>query len=316
MTDNLDFKADIIKLHAFAPNTLKTRRSQWKRYQEFCENFSLPTYPITPQTVCRFLVHIGDELTYTTLNNYVSALNVLGRFSQGSFDLRHDYGVQLLLRGFRRLKGDSSKPKDPLMPSDLKKMFCFVDLSDQAQLVMWLIILLAFRTLLRKCHFLCSSDDDQEHLLRVSDVSFKPWGCILVINSSKTIQFGQRSLEIPVSYSSEPLCAVSLLKSYMDKFPRHSSEFLFTLKKGNFQQPVSYTRALDFLKSLAARAGLEKDIGFHSLRRGSASYMHSLHIDLISIQKAGDWLSLCVLKYLSVDFEQKCKVEKLVASSL
>ena len=44
--------------------------------------------------------------------------------------------------------------------------------------------------------------------------------------------------------------------------------------------------------------------------------MHSLNIELVSIQKAGDWSSLCVLKYLTVDFPQKCQVENRVASFL
>ena len=255
-------------------------------------------------------------MTYSTLNNYVSALNVLGKFSDSSFDLRKDFSVELLLRGFKRLKGDAASPKDPLLPSDLRKMHHYVDFSVHSQMVMWLIFLLAFRTLLRKSHFVCSSADDQEHLLRVADVKFEPWGCFFTINSSKTIQFGQRTVDIPVSFSSGPLCAATLLKSYLENYPRHGSEFLFTLPTARTQLPVSYTQSLNFLKSLATRAGISKDIGFHSLRRGSATYMHMLNIDLVSIQKAGDWLSLCVLKYLSVDFDQKRKVEKLVASSL
>ena len=316
LTEDFDSKAEIIKLHAFAPNTLKTRRSQWKRYQDFCERLSLPAMPISPQTICRFLVDIGDHLSYATLNNYVSALNTLGKFYHGAFDLRKDFGVQLLLRGFKRLKGDNSSPKDPLLPSDLKKMFKYVVLSDHAQSVMWLIIVLAFCSMLRKSHFMSSSDDDQEHLLRVADVRFEPWGCVLAINSSKTIQFGERLFEIPISFSSPPLCAASLLKSYLENYPKPDSELLLTLPKNSIPFPVSYPRALDFLKSLASRAGITKDIGFHSLRRGSATYMHMLNVDLISIQKAGDWLSLSVLKYLSVDFEQKRKVEHLVAPSL
>ena len=312
----MDSKAEIIKLHAFAPNTLKTRRSQWNRYYSFCEKYSLPANPITPQTVCRFLAEIGDNVSYGTINNYVSALNVLGRFYDGTFDLRQDFGIDLMLKGFRRLKGDVASQKDPLLPDDLKKMYPFVKESDPTQLVLWLIILLAFRTLLRKSHFTSSSDDDQEHLLKVADVKFKPWGCVISVNSSKTIQFGQRSFDIPVSYASKPLCVVSLLKSYLELHPKHDSEFLFTLPRKGLPYPVSYSLALDFFKSLTKQAGLSKDVGFHSLRRGSATYMHKLNIDLISIQKAGDWQSLCVLKYLSVDFSQKCEVEKLVASSL
>ena len=308
MTDFLDDKADRVKLQAFAPTTLKTRRSQWNRYELFCKTFDLQSLPVTPQNVCRFLVYIGDDLTYATLNNYVSALNALGRFHAGDFDLRKDYGVTMLLRGFRRLKGDLNRQKDPLLPSDLRLIFKQLNLEDPLHLVVWLIVLLAFRSLLRKSHFVCSGQDDQEHLLRLKDVNFEPWGCRITIGSSKTIQFCQRKFDIPINFSKEPLCAASLLRTYLDRQYKLDSELLFTLPGSH--KPVPYSLTLDLLKSWCSAAGIFKDVGFHSLRRGSASFMHSLNIELVSIQKAGDWQSLCVLKYLTVDFSQKRKVEE------
>ena len=250
-------------------------------------------------------MNIGDVLSYTTLNNYVSALNTLGRFYDGSFDLRQDFGIILLLRGYKHLKGDASIAKDPLLPSDLKLLCNQVDHSDNAQSLVWIIVLLAFRTLLRKSHFVSTGIDDQEHLLWVQDVTFESWGCKITVNSSKTIQFSQRSFEIPISYCSPPLCAASLLKSYMDSHPKHKSEYLFTLRKNGISKPVPYTLSLDFLKTWVKQAGITKDVGFHSLRRGAATFMHLLHIDLISIQQAGDWLSLCVLKYLASDSKER-----------
>ena len=316
MTENLDQRAEAIKLQAFAPNTLKTRRSQWNQFYKFCSDYELKPFPVTPQNVCRFLVAVGDTLTYSTLNNYVSALNSLAKYYDGDSDLRKDYGVLLLLRGFKRIKGDSAKQKDPLSPTDLKKISCFVNFSDRSQFTVWLIIVLAFRTLLRKSHFVSTSEDDQEHLLRCGDVSFHSWGCKLTINSSKTIQFHERSFEIPVCFAKEPLCAASLLKTYLMGSNKSDSDYLFTTKCNGKDLPVRYSTALDCLKSWCYLAALNKDIGFHSLRRGAASFMHSLSIPLVSIQKAGDWQSLCVLHYLSIDFEQKKDIERVVSSSL
>ena len=307
---------DVVKLQAFAPNTLKTRRSQWNKYREFCDRLRIPSLPVEPQTVCRFLVDIGDDLSYTTLNNYVSALNVLGKMYESDFDLRQDYGVLLLLKGFKRIKGETDSPKDPLLPEDLRKIFPVVDLHDVAQYTIWIIIVLAFRTLLRKSHFVSANDDDHSHLLRVGDILFEPWGCRVTINSSKTIQFGERALHLPVSWSAPPLCAATLLREYLGRFPKPTSEFLFTLPHKGLMRPVQYNLALNYLKTWCKDVNIHKDIGFHSLRRGAASYMHRLKIELVSIQRAGDWKSLCVLKYLSVDFDQKREVESRVSSSL
>ena len=307
---------DVIRLHAFAPNTLKTRRSQWTKYHDFCDKLSIPALPVLPETVCIFLADIGDNLSYSTINNYISALNVLGKMYDHTLDLRQDYGVKLLQKGFKRLKGDYSSPKDPLLPDDLKKLCPFVDHSDQVQFTIWIIIVLAFRTLLRKSHFVSSSDEDHEHLLRAGDISFETWGCKLSINSSKTIQFKERTLTIPVSWSAPPLCAATLVRDYLNRYPRASSEFLFTLPRSGLPFPVPYNLALDYLKRWCSKAKLDKDIGFHSLRRGAATYMNSLRVDLLSIQRAGDWRSLCVLKYLSINFDQRREVESKVSSSL
>ena len=119
----MDSKADVIRLHAFAPNTLKTRHSQWNRYHEFCADLSIPAIPVQPQTVCRFLADIGDDLSYATLNNYVSALNVLGKMYDDSLDLRKDFSISLLLKGFKRIKGEATNPKDPLLPEDLRMIW-------------------------------------------------------------------------------------------------------------------------------------------------------------------------------------------------
>ena len=205
---------------------------------------------------------------------------------------------------------------DPLVPADLKKIFSYVDFRDSFQYTVWIIILLAFRTLLRKSHFVSTSEDDQEHLLRRKDVSFHPWGCKISISSSKTIQFHERSFDIPVYYAKPPLCAASLLRDYMSKSQKSDSDYLFTVFKNGKNIPINYATALGWLKSWSVLAEAGKDIGFHSLRRGAASYMHTLNIPLVSIQKAGDWQSLSVLDYLSVDFDQKKKIECVVSSSL
>ena len=62
---------------------------------------------------------------------------------------------------------------------------------DFEQRVIWVIIITAFRTLLRKSHFVFDGDD--VHLLLTKDVEFFDWGCIINIFSSKTIQFRESS---------------------------------------------------------------------------------------------------------------------------
>lgn len=50
----LDDKVKAVKLEAFAPSTRRTRNSQWKIYEQFCEKIHLPMIPMLSENTCRF----------------------------------------------------------------------------------------------------------------------------------------------------------------------------------------------------------------------------------------------------------------------
>lgn len=79
--------------------------------------------------MCRFLYEVPGELCYASLNNYVSGLYLFSKLNDVS-DLRDDFGVSLMLKGLTRIKGDVGKPKEPLMPEDLQRIFQVVNLSN------------------------------------------------------------------------------------------------------------------------------------------------------------------------------------------
>ena len=206
ITAELDRKVEVVKSEAFAISTRKTQSAQWKRYETFCNTFRMDPAPIMPPKVCRFLVHLGESLKFSTINIYVSALNAMAKLSTDYQDLRQDYGVTLVLRCLRRLLGDARAPMDPILPEDLSRIFQVVDLSDEFELSVWLAVCIAFRTLLRKSHFFVAQDDEAL-LLCLKDVTFEDWGFLIRISSSKTIQFSQRHFDIPVSSCGGILCA-------------------------------------------------------------------------------------------------------------
>ena len=224
---DIDKKVDFVKLQAFAPSTRRTRQSQLKKYYGFCELIQLEPFPVKPSNVCRFLVHISETVCYTTLNNYVSALNALSRLRADFVDLRLDYNITLVLRGLRRIKGDATEPMDPLLPEDLSNIQGQVVMSNLEERIIWIIIVTAFRTLLRKSHLVLDRDDT--HLLRLRDLSFTTCGCELNIFSSKTIQFKERSFTVPINFTSGRLCAATLLRDFLRDYPKQPDDFLFSI---------------------------------------------------------------------------------------
>ena len=79
---------------------------------------------------------------------------------------------------------------------------------------------------------------------------------------------------------------------------------------------ISYDAALTQLKAWCKSSRIDKDVGFHSLRRGGATHMHEIGINLQDIRMAGDWQSMCVLIYLSSSPDRKLEIAKKMARSL
>lgn len=57
----------------------------------------------------------SEGLCFTTINNYVSGINSLSKLNEGE-DFRQDFGVNLMVKGIRRMLNSTVTPKDPLLP--------------------------------------------------------------------------------------------------------------------------------------------------------------------------------------------------------
>lgn len=138
---------------------------------------------------------------------------------------------------------------------------------------------------------------------------------MVVLRSSKTIQFSERVVKIPVIRSTGSiLCPVHWLKLYLRcvKVQKNGPLFLVpsTLK------PLTYKAFSDRLKAVIRSSGLVGNCTSHSLRRGCATYLSRLGLPLHDIKVYGDWRSLSVLLYLSGDIHTRLLKDREVAKSL
>lgn len=299
-----------VKEEAFSSNTNKTRKSQWAKYRRFTEKWGLQYLPITPLNACRFMYECAGELCYTSINNYLSGLNVLSKLNGGE-DLRQDFGVSLMLKGLQRILGSEVKPMEPLLPSDLIKIFQEVDLSNRTELSIWVGVLFCFRSLLRKCH-LFPTKDNRDHLLSRDNVQQLDWGLLVTVPTSKTNQFKQRKFETPLVKGEGDLCIVTVLLRYWSTQNLLPDSPIVCKDDGS---AIMYETALKKLKEWCVRAGINKDIGFHSLRRGAATYMSIQGMSLHDIKVEGDWQSLSVLLYLASPLDQRKEIDRKLVDS-
>lgn len=154
--------------------------------------------------------------------------------------------------------------------------------------------------------------DNSDHLLVRSDVEVKDWGMLVHVPTSKTNQFRQKEFLSPVVKGGGDLCVVSQLSLYWSSHLLPDSSPIVCHKDGS---PIMYDLALKKLKKWCALARIKKDVGFHSLRRGAATYMSMQGISLHDIKLEGDWQSLCVLLYLASPLEHRMEIDKVLVDS-
>lgn len=295
----------------WAESTWSTKRSQWKRFLDFCHLYDLDPIPASSETICLYITFLTDQVKYTTIMNYVSSIWSLHEFLGAEPLAKNSFLVRCTLTGAKRLLGNAVLTADPLLPEDLLKIYMTLDRSDPKDLLFWVCVCLAFRCLLRKCHYTSSP-----HCLKSSDVEFTSYGMCLVLNSSKTIQYKERVVQIPVvSATRSVLCPVFWLKTYMKRNKVSSSGPLFVLP-GKVKRPYSYQVFSKRLARGVKEAGLHGQYTSHSLRRGAATFLSQLGLPLHDIRNYGDWRSLSVLLYLSNDVRSRLIKDYSVASCL
>ena len=313
----LDRDASWFLCRAWSEGTLRTRNSQWKKFMDFCSANGMLAVPASDRTVVRFLVFLSRTCKFVTINNYLSAVINLQKFHGFQLNYRESYLVKLLLQGLKRELGAAVNQKEVLSLEELRRMYACVDLTNVNEVSMWSALMVLFRSMLRKGNLVAGSGAGV-HVLRRCDVDVISGGVMLRVRSSKTLQFKDRVLSVPIFYSKSAIfCAASGLLTHLARRVGDPEDNLFYLVQDGVWRPLLYVELLAFLKKLVGMIGLdESKYGLHSLRRSSATLFHQLGFSLEDVMLMGDWKSLAVLEYLVLPVERKLMIEKYVAGEL
>jgi len=316
----LDRMAAEARAHVWSPATWRTKASQWKRYIVFCTWLGVRVLPTDSLTMSRYIMFLSDCLKFSTIDNYVSG--VISLNSYFGYDIQHirrDFAFSAALRGLRRMLGDPTPIRVTVTVTDLLNMYSLVNFKDYNECVMWCCLVTSFRSLLRKSNLVpTSSNDTTGHYMRRGSVKFYPWGMMLRISSSKTIQFGQREHLVPITYTADsPLCAASLMKRHLSDAPAGPDSPLFLVRRGSRLVPLSYPPLLKFLKRLIVGIGMNPErAGVHSMRRAGAAFFHQSGIPLEDIRQVGDWASLTALIYLAKPMSARIEMDYKITTAI
>lgn len=301
---------------AWADSTLAVRNSQWKRYFKFCCDFSFVPLPADVSTIARFLVHLGQNTRYVTVNNYTSALNSLHKFYGFEIDFRNYYLIKLVAKGLKSMDEEGSSARVPFTIQQVDLMYVRSD-QNYFNETCWLAVIIWVRTLLRKSNVLPSKVDDPHIILR-RDVEFFPDFVVFSIYSSKTRSRNEEPLRIPIKrINNSKFCVYSRLLSHFGQTSGSPDSPLLLKHTSRGITPLMYIDVLNYLKKGALSIGIDpKRVGLHSLRKTGAMHLYAIGIPLNDIRLIGDWKSMAVLIYLSAPFPRLLDVEQQSADVL
>ena len=305
------------KRSAYAKSTNNNLRLQWKTYIAFALYFDLQIVPTTIETLCLYAQFLSRSFkAISSVQNYVSAVKKLHlmldvSYPQGDFELR------LALKGLSRNNPHCPKQARPITPAILRGMSQLLDISKVVDSVFWALFLTSFFSLARKSK-LVQDAHGYERLLKRQDVQQSDNGLVITFRWTKTIQCGQRLLQLPIpKIPGSLLCPVTAYNNMTQLLPAPAHLPAFILPEGSKFKPVSYNQLTKVLKHLIASLGLDpQGYSSHSFRRGGATFAFKSGARGELVKAQGDWLSDAYLKYLDLSMEARSELGKAVRDGI
>ena len=311
--EELKAQLKVTQRAAYAEGTYKNLETQWKKYLEFCQEFDFVVMPADTETICLYAQFLSNSFKAPqSVKNYVNGVRVLHALNDHPVVAFKSFELKLTLKGIARVKAHTPHQAAPMTLEILLSISAVVGHST-LDVVTWAAILTAFFCMLRKSNLVPTSKNnfDPKKQLRRKDILLNRDCALVDIHWSKTIQFAERALTIPVlAIAGSPLCPVSALRKMRRVVNSEPDHPAFSL---GGPRPLTYRECSLKLKNWLEQAGWDgSKFSMHSLRRGGATLAFQAKVpgELIKIQ--GDWASECYLRYLSIPLEQRTDVAEQV----
>ena len=240
----------------------------------------------------------------STIQQYLTVIRLLHL----DLGLAHPYGddhqVTSLIRAVKRVKGTAPAYKLSLSLQQINSLLHHLDITNIRDLQTWCFITLGFYGLLRISAVTTPSEDvdsANQNTMRKADATPTPYGIILTIKHSKTVQYAERVFHAVIPRIGGLYCPTLALLTFLQltsALPAAAPLLAFQANTGKVI-PLAATNARQRLKKLLITLGLPtQDYNSHSLRRSGASYLLAKGVPLETVKVLGDWKSDCVFKYL------------------
>jgi integrase len=278
-----------LKNDNYAESTLRTYRSQWGLFVDFCEDRDVDVPPADEDLVVAYLAARAEECAYKTVKNDRASIR-WGHVKDGYEDPTNNQQVKKVMRGIKQRShpDDRHGKRAPLMTEDLCAMVEALPLEKPGEgatsrdRASWLRALRDRALLL--VGYASAFRGSELAAVKVEHIDKNENGIEIFAPDPK----GDPKT-VGVSYGNDPtFCPVRSLQKWLEVAEIESGGIfpqVFTSAKLG-DSNMTYTSIWRRLKKLAKRAGIDPDqIGTHSLRRGHMTQAAMEGASLSRLQK-------------------------------
>lgn len=311
----LDTEVARYRAQVFSFNTRRTYSCHLAAYLKFCEQADLQPVPISERDLACYAAYLANRLSYSSIRQYLNIVRILHEEAGYTSPLANSWILSSLFKGIRRTLGDCTKPKLPITVDILKRLFLTIDFSSELDVCFWCACLIAFFSFLRKSNLFTDERNRHQGLTRGA-LSFLAEGVVIHIRASKTIQFNERLVTIPLArIPGSCLCPAQSALLLYKLCPGSKDAPFFRFRQAGRIQVMCYRLFLCKLKSKLSLIGLSpEDYAGHSFRRGGATLALSSNIPSELVKLQGDWASAAYLKYFDPGLKSKFTLATALAT--
>ena len=271
-----------------------------------------------------YMAHLSTYLsTYKSLINYLAAARKYIRKHDGVDETQASPSWPDLMRGYKRILGNSHNSKLPMTPGLLiktRQIICNDTGSNiNFRLAAWAAILTGFYYFLRKSNITVTPfTKNMFQIITKSDISIATSHIWIKTHWSKTNNFRDRSsLHATKVMPGSPLC---LAKALSDTFKANDispTDHAFAYKSNHKLLYMRDSTLQTYFKHVLSKAGVDPtSYSLHSLRSGGATFAFQFGPPSEAIKHRGDWKSLAYLRYIEFGKEAKAQVADRIAQAL
>lgn len=299
-----------VQQKAYANSTYNAYRRHWKLFKSFKLYFGLAKI-IDIEQLCAFAVYVSYRVkTVESVRQYLQGVHAIAELKGKNCPLITERKIKLTLKGIKRNLKHRPRQAEAMDVHLLKEIHDILDLSDPKTATLWAAMIMGFFLLLRKSNLVpdtVKNFDPDKQLLR-KDVACEKDVLLVKVRWSKTIQFQQKVLKVPlVRIKGSKICPVKAYQNMVKQNPTKDGEApLFGVRYKKSVVPISYRTFNRFIKKAVELVGRKSDrFSTHSLRRGGATHAMNSKVKSNLIAILGDWASDCYKRYIDWSLDMR-----------